>query len=39
MQFNPEVIRALTPISLALIGGFIGITVLAMNQSDPAGFG
>jgi hypothetical protein len=43
MKINPEMIRALTPISLALIGGAIGIAVLAMNKVgdkvDPAGFG
>lgn len=33
-----EMIRAFTPIFLALIGGVIGMAVLIMNASD-AGFG
>ena len=36
MQFtNPELIRALTPISLAIIGGIIGVSALfSPNISD-----
>jgi hypothetical protein len=37
-QNHVEVIRALTPIFLALIGGVIGIAVLVTRPSD-AGFG
>lgn len=35
---SAEVIRALTPMFLALIGGAIGIAVLVMNANS-AGFG
>jgi hypothetical protein len=34
---NPDVIRALTPIFIALIGGVIGITVL-VKKADTAAF-
>lgn len=36
--WNAEIIRALTPILLALIGGTIGMAVLIMDAGD-AGFG
>jgi hypothetical protein len=35
---SAEVIRAFTPMLLAIIGGIIGITTLMMG-ADPAGFG
>ncbi|GAB4384471.1 MAG: hypothetical protein Kow00121_47980 [Elainellaceae cyanobacterium] len=35
---DPEIIRALTPLMIALIGGAIGITVLIKGSSE-AGFG
>jgi hypothetical protein len=44
-SLDPEVIRALTPVFLALMGGTIGIAVLMTNQVnsankiDPAGLG
>jgi hypothetical protein len=34
-----EVIRALTPILIATIGGVIGIVVLVINPNNQAGFG
>lgn len=37
-QFSVEVIEALTPIFLALIGGLIGMVVL-VAEADPAGLG
>ncbi len=39
MKLNPEIIRALTPIFLATIGGAIGVAGLVANKVDPAAFG
>ena len=40
-RFDAEIIRALTPIFIAAIGGAIGITVLVTNTNaqDSAGLG
>ena len=40
-RFDVEIIRALTPICIAVIGGIIGLTVLvtAPNESASAGLG
>ena len=35
--FNADIIRALTPIFIALVGGAIGLAVLYTN-ADPASF-
>lgn len=34
-----EIIRALTPILIATIGGVIGVVVLVINPNNQAGFG
>ena len=34
-----EIIRALTPILIATIGGMIGVAVLVINPNNQAGFG
>jgi hypothetical protein len=38
-ESTAEVIRALTPILIATIGGVIGVVVLFINPNNQAGFG
>lgn len=38
-ESTAEIIRALTPILIATIGGVIGVVVLVINPNNQAGFG